>query len=84
MPANTKDVLRRQAVRSALVTAILQILSAALLLWIRCKYFTSGFWNVVLLVLALGSLLILIPLAFSLQERLHEIEGGELDEARQY
>ena len=84
MHANTKATHRRQAIRSALITAALQFCSAAELFWVRQNCLPDGIWGTVLLVLALGNLLILIPLAFSLKGRLHEIEGGELDEARQY
>ena len=84
MPANTKATLRHQAIRSALITAALQFSSTAVLFWVRQKCLPNGIWGTALLMLALVNLLILIPLAFSLKGRLHEIKGGELDEARQY
>ena len=40
--------------------------------------------SALMLVMAVADILLLLPLAVSLRQRLKEIEGGEEDEARQY
>ena len=85
MRENTKAIRRRQALASAAVSALLQAASAALLLLIRWLWLPGdGFLSWLLVGLAAADLILLIPLGFSLRERLREIQGGEEDEARQY
>lgn len=75
---------RSQAIRSALFTAFWLLLSAALLLTVRAYCVPEGIGSVVLAAAAGLETLMLLPLAFTLKERLKEIEGGEEDEARKY
>ena len=72
----------RQAAVSAAGTAVWLLAAAAVLLWVRQAFFPSGVASVLLAaaVQAAG----LIPLGLALRDRLKEIKGGELYEARQY
>ena len=63
----------RQAAVSAAGTAVWLLAAAAVLLWVRQAFFPSG-------AASAG----LIPLGLALRDRLKEIKGGELYEARQY
>ena len=58
--------------------------AAAVLLWVRQAFFPSGAASVLLAVLAAVQAAGLIPLGLALRDRLKEIKGGELYEARQY
>ena len=69
----------RQAAVSAAGTAVWLLAAAAVLLWVRQAFFPSGAASVLLAVLAAVQAAGLIPL-----DRLKEIKGGELYEARQY
>ena len=62
----------RQAAVSAAGTAVWLLAAAAVLLWVRQAVLAA--------VQAAG----LIPLGLALRDRLKEIKGGELYEARQY
>lgn len=75
---------RRQAIRSTLFTGAIELLSAAVLLWLRRTWNHDGFLSWVLLGMAIADLLFLIPLFISLKQRLKEIQGGEEDAARHY
>ena len=75
---------RRQAVLSALANGCLLLMTAGALLWARRTYFPAGPLSVVLLFLAAADAVSIVPLAVLLRARLKEIQGGELDEARQY
>lgn len=74
---------KRAAVRSAFLSALLQLLTVGALLYLR----TLGppdWLGGLLLLLAIADL-ITIPFAFAaLWQRVREIEKGELDEARKY
>ena len=70
----------RQAAVSAAGTAVWLLAAAAVLLWVRQAFFPSGAASVLAAVQAAG----LIPLGLALRDRLKEIKGGELYEARQY
>ena len=83
MPGNIER-RKRQAVLSALVSGCWLVLSAVVVLWLRQLLRPNGILSVVLAVIAGADLLMLLPLAISLRQRLKEIEGGEEDEARQY
>ncbi len=62
---------------------VIQLLSVAVLLGLRCL--TVRAWLDNLLLFAAGLNLITIPFAFVvLRQRLREIEKGEMDEARKY
>ena len=62
---------------------VIQLLSVAVLLGLRCL--TVRAWLDNLLLFAAGLNLITIPFAFVvLRQRLQEIEKGEMDEARKY
>lgn len=93
MPANTefpapggdsRPQRRRQAILSSLVSAAWMVLYALVILWVRQRYFPGGAVGLFLAAAAAVDFLLLIPLVFSLKERLKEIQGGEEDEARQY
>ena len=73
----------RQAAVSAAGTAVWLLAAAAVLLWVRQGFFPSGA-SVLLAVLAAVQAAGLIPLGLALRDRLKEIKGGELYEARQY
>ena len=75
---------KRQAVRSALVNGCWLVLSAGVVLWLRQLFRPQGILSVLLAVAAGADILMLLPLAVSLRQRLKEIEGGEEDEACQY
>ena len=72
----------RQAAVSAAGTAVWLLAAAAVLL--RQAFFPSGAASVLLAVLAAVQAAGLIPLGLALRDRLKEIKGGELYEARQY
>ena len=72
------------AVVSAAGTAVWLLAAAAVLLWVRQAFFPSGVASVLLAVLAAVQAAGLIPLGLALRDRLKEIKGGELYEARQY
>ncbi len=79
-PRNTE---RRAAVKSVAVNALLRLLAAAGMLWLRTGM-DGGVLSTLLLILAVLDLLTL-PASFAvLVQRLREIERGELDEARKY
>ena len=75
---------KRQAVLSALVNGCWLLLSAGVVLWLQQLFRPQGILSVLLAVAAGADILMLLPLAVSLRQRLKEIEGGEEDEARQY
>lgn len=84
MPKSTESKSRRQAVVSAVESAVLDVAVCGGMLWLRQVYWPDGGLSVVLAVLAVIHLAKLIPLWLSLRERLQEIEGGEEDAAHQY
>ncbi len=62
---------------------VIQLLSVAVLMGLRCLTVRAWLDNLLLLVAALD--LITIPFSFVvLRQRLREIEKGEMDEARKY
>ena len=71
----------RQAAVSAAGTAVWLLAAAAVLLWVRQAFFPSGVASVLLAAVHAAGL---IPLGLALRDRLKEIKGGELYEARQY
>ena len=76
---------RRQTVISAAVSMFWELLSAALILWLRGRLFPNGgIWSVGMLVLALLDIFLIIPIVVTAKQRLNEIAGGEEDEARNY
>ena len=75
---------KRQAILSALVNGCWLVLSAVVVLWLRQLLQSREILSVLLAVIASADMLMLLPLAVSLRQRLKEIEGGEEDEARQY
>ena len=75
---------RRQALVSAAVYGLGLLSQSGLLLWVRHRFLSPGILSTLLLVLALASAAALIPLGLAFGGRLREIEGGEIDEARQY
>ena len=75
---------KRQAILSALVNGCWLVLSAVVVLWLRQLLQSREILSVLLAVIAGADMLMLLPLAVSLRQRLKEIEGGEEDEARQY
>ena len=75
---------KRQAVLSALLSGCWLVLSAVVVLWLRWLLRPGGLLSALMLVMAVADILLLLPLAISLRQRLKEIEGGEEDEAHQY
>ncbi len=74
---------KRAAVRSVVVSTLLQLMMVAALLWLR----TMGppDWLSGLLLLLAVADLITIPFTFTaLWQRVREIEKGELEEAKKY
>ena len=62
---------------------VIQLLSVAVLMGLRCLTVRAWLDNLLLLVAALD--LITIPFSFVvLRQRLREIEKGEIDDAKQY
>ena len=83
MPASIER-RKRQAVLSALLSGCWLVLSAVVVLWLRWLLQPGGLLSALMLVIVGADILLLLPLAVSLRQRLKEIEGGEEDEARQY
>ena len=76
-----KNIERRRAVRAVLLNALLQLLTAVLLLRVR-SWFQTG-WLRGLVLAAAG--LVTIPCSVVvLRQRLEELRRGELDQAKQY
>ena len=88
MPKNTENEAqrrrRREAWKSAIISSLWMLFSAALMLGLRSLYVPEGFWSAVLLILSLLELGMIIPVWILLKTRLKEIEGGEEDAAAQY
>lgn len=79
-PKNTE---KRAAVRSVVISTLLQLLAAGAMLCLRPTV-QMDWLKALLLILAAGNL-VTIPFNFTvLRQRLREIEKGELDEARKY
>ena len=74
---------RKSAVRSAVFNTVIQLATAAVLLWCR-RAVDSTVLSVLLLVSALVDLGVIVPIWISLHSRLKEIEGGEEDAAAEY
>ena len=83
MPGNIER-RKRQAVLSALVNGCWLVLSAVVVLWLRWLLQPGGLLSALMLVIVGADILLLLPLAVSLRQRLKEIEGGEEHDARQY
>ena len=75
---------RKDAVHSAVSSAVMLILSAAGLLILRWYFRVENFWGAVLLIFSVLELGMTIPVWILLKTRLKEIEGGEEDAAAQY
>lgn len=74
---------RKSALWSAVSNTVIQLATAAVLLWCR-RVVDSAALSVVLLVIALVDLGTIVPIWISLHTRLKEIEGGEEDAAAEY
>ena len=81
-PANTKR--RRDALRGALTATVVQVFTAAVLLWARLQEGVPGVISLLLLVLAIADLGAIVPIWINFRIRLREIEGGEEDAAAEY
>ena len=81
-PANIER--RREALRGALTATVVQMLTAAVLLWVRLQGDVPGFVALLLLVLAIIDLGAIVPIWISFRARLKEIQGGEEDAAAEY
>lgn len=78
-----KSTEKRSAVRSVVLSALVQALTAGALLYLR-SVTRRDLLRDLLLFLAAADL-VTIPFAFAaLRQRIREIEKGELDEARKY
>ncbi|MBU5625942.1 hypothetical protein KQI82_03185 [Oscillibacter sp. MSJ-2] len=75
---------RRQAVLSTLINGFLLLFSAFVLLIVRGRFDLGGFLSGLLVFFAAVNTICILPLAYSLRERLQEIQGGEEDEACHY
>lgn len=85
MPKNIdRRFRRRQAILSAAGGVLTLLLPGLTLLVLRRVCCPTGWGSTVLLVLAIASFALLLPLFITLRQRLQEIEGGEEDEACQY
>ncbi len=86
MQANidSKARRRKEAVKNAVSSSLMQLAAGALLLWFRSRLEPSRPLAVLLLAVALLDFGILIPIWISLKIRLKEIQGGEEDAAAQY
>lgn len=78
-----KNIERRRAVRAVLLNALLQLLTAVLLLRVR-SWFQAGWLRGLLLVLAAAGLVTIPCSVVVLRQRLEELRRGELDQAKQY
>lgn len=74
---------RKSALWSAVSNTVIQLVSAAAVLWCRGAV-DSAALSVVLLVIALVNLGTIVPVWISFRIRLKEIEGGEEDAAAEY
>ncbi|MBP3508634.1 hypothetical protein [Oscillibacter sp.] len=74
---------RKSALWSAVSNTVIQLVSAAAVLWCR-GVVDSAALSVVLLVIALVNLGTIVPVWISFRIRLKEIEGGEEDAAAEY
>ena len=81
-PANIER--RREALRGDLTATVVQILTAAVLLWVRLQGDVPGFVALLLLVLAIIDLGAIVPIWINFRARLKEIQGGEEDAAAEY
>lgn len=78
-----KSTEKRSAVRSVVLSALVQTLTAGALLYLRSVTRTDLLRDLLLFLAAAD--LVTIPFAFAaLRQRIREIEKGELDEARKY
>ena len=74
---------RGEAIRETVTHVVVQLLSAGILLALRCLPGRAWLDQLLLIVAVLD--LITIPFSFVvLRQRLREIERGEMDEARKY
>lgn len=78
-----KNIERWRAVRAVLLNALLQLLTAVLLLHVR-SWFQTGWLRGLLLVLAAAGLVTIPCSVVVLRQRLEELRRGELDQAKQY
>ena len=74
---------RRSALWSAVSNTVIQLATAAVLLWCR-RMVDSAALSVIFLVIALVDLGTIVPIWISFRARLKEIEGGEEDAAAEY
>ncbi len=78
-----KSIEKRAAVRSAVLSTLFQVMAAGALLYLRTL--SPPDWLGGLMLILAVSDLAAIPFTFAvLRQRVREIEGGELDEARKY
>lgn len=86
MQKNTEQQsrLKKDAVRGVLLFLLLQIGFAACFIWL-CFIPNLPGWTVALFAFLAGmALIVCIPALVVLKQRFHEIQGGELDAAREY
>ena len=76
---------RRKADGSACIAMLWEAAMAALLLWVRARYFSQdSVMRLILLILAVIDAALMIPILIVRNQRIKEIAGGEEDEAGQY
>ena len=75
---------KQDAIRSALLSSGMMLLSGGALLLLRQIYSVRGLGGALLLIGAVLDLAAIIPVWILLHTRLKEIEGGEEDAAAQY
>lgn len=75
---------RQEAVKGVLLFALLQLISAGILLWAARISELPSWLSRVLQLIAAADVLAILPTGIILKQRFQEIEGGELDEAGKY
>ena len=76
---------RRKANLDAAIAIFWELLTAALLLWLRARYFPEdSILRMLLLIVAVVDAALIIPIFIVRNQRMKEIAGGEEDEASQY
>lgn len=78
------QIRKKEALHSALLFTVFQLVSAGMMLWLRGTYVSEGFWSAVLLILSILDLGMIVPVWKLWKIRSKEIEGGEEDAAAEY
>ena len=79
-----KAAQKRDAVRGILLFALIQGACAVVFWALGMIPGVPGWCRWMFWILAVGSLILIVPASLALKERFHEIEGGEFDAAGKY